>query len=254
MNKDKITKLLNSSKKNHSVVGLKTSFEDEGITIEDLMELRLITDRCNLPLYVKIGGCEAKSDILNCNNLMIDGLVCPMIESDFALEKFVRSARDIEYSGKLFVNLETKTSFENLQKIINSPSSKNIEGFTVGRSDFVASYGLSKESVNSEQVYIKVKKMMEEVSDLGFTTTMGGNVTSESKIFITNLFKLGLLRKIETRNIILELNEDSIDNIDDMINNALYLETLILEQRRKRTKFHFMKNSLRLDNITKRIK
>jgi len=251
---EKLLKLLENGRKSQTIVGLKTSFEDEGVTINDLIELRIITSKCDLPLYVKIGGCEAKTDIMNCKNYLVDGIVCPMIESDFALEKFIRSCKELGYVGKLFANLETKTSFENMEMIINSPSSKDIHGYTVGRSDFVASYGLSKKSVNDDSMLKKVKVMLEKIKKIELPATMGGNLTSESEKFIREMFELNLLQKIETRNIIMRLSNENLDKVSELINEALYIETLILENRKNRTSYNFSKNIQRLKNIHKRIK
>ena len=71
------------------VIGIKQSLEDEGSSFEDLNLLRNITKKNNLKLNVKIGGCEAKNDIFYCSNLKSDSIVAPMVESEYALLKFI---------------------------------------------------------------------------------------------------------------------------------------------------------------------
>ena len=63
------------------VVGIKQSFEDEGALHDDILTMRRITETCKLKLSVKIGGCEAKTDIGYCSDIGVDALVAPMIES-----------------------------------------------------------------------------------------------------------------------------------------------------------------------------
>ena len=45
------------------VVGIKQSFEDEGVLFDDVVKMKKICDSSDIFLSVKIGGCEAISDI-----------------------------------------------------------------------------------------------------------------------------------------------------------------------------------------------
>lgn len=245
---------INKLKKANSIAGFKISFEDEGATREDLIKFRIATNECDLPLYVKIGGCEAKTDIFTCKNYIVDGVVSPMIESVFAVEKFVNCCSEVNYLENKFINVETKTCVNNLDEILNSPAAKSLDGFTIGRSDLAASYGLTKKSVDSKQIYDVVESSFKKIKDYGFLATMGGNITSHSKDFVTNLYKKGLLDKIETRNIIMKLNDDNVKSLETIINDALFLETLIMKERRDRTEIYFNRNVKRLNDINGRIK
>lgn len=66
---DKVHKL-KFLKDRFNVIGIKQSFEDEGASIEDVILVRRLTELNDLKSFVKIGGCEAKSDMLNCKNLV----------------------------------------------------------------------------------------------------------------------------------------------------------------------------------------
>ena len=249
-----LIEVINKLKKQNKIVGFKTSFEDEGVCFEDFINLRIATASCRLPLYVKIGGCEAKTDIINCNNYNIDGVVAPMIESEFAVEKFINCCDSVGFEGKRFINVETKTCVSSLEDILGSPSSLKIDGFTIGRSDLVASLGLSKKSVNSSEIYDVVRESFQKIKMFDFVTTMGGNLTPDSKKFIENLFTEGLLDKVETRNVIMKLSEENIFRIDSIIEDALFIEACILEARAKRTKLAYDQNIVRLKNIKGRIR
>ena len=52
---------------------------------------------------------------------------------------------------------------------------------------------------------------------------MGGSVTFKSEKFIKKLFDQKLLDRIETRNIIFELNDSVINNLEKAINLAHHL-------------------------------
>ena len=88
--KELISSLLQLNK-DYNVIGIKQSTEDEGALHNDILLMRRITELCNLKLSIKIGGCEAKSDINFSNHIGANGIVAPMVESEFALQKFIES-------------------------------------------------------------------------------------------------------------------------------------------------------------------
>ena len=100
-----------------NLVGIKQSFEDEGALLDDVKTIRKLTKLNNLKLSVKIGGCEAKSDIHECRYMEVDGIVAPMIETEFALQKFIESVSHIS-DIKFYVNIESKTAYENIDSIL----------------------------------------------------------------------------------------------------------------------------------------
>ena len=79
-------------------------------------------------------------------SLDVSGIVAPMIESEFALEKFIESIisntnDEIRSKTDFFINIESKTAVSNLREILSSPSSKLLTGIVVGRSDLTKSLG-----------------------------------------------------------------------------------------------------------------
>jgi 4-hydroxy-2-oxoheptanedioate aldolase len=216
---------------NHGVIGLKQSFEDEGIFLDDLLTVRRITDICNLKLFVKIGGCEAKTDINNCIKYGVNGIIAPMVESSFALSKFT----DITslYSGKIqsYIVIETKTAYENLDEILEYGNNK-LNGIIVGRSDFSKSYLLNKSEVNSNFVFDKIKKILVKSKNYNYQTTLGGNISTQSGEFIKKMYFDNLLDKIETRNVVIKLSDDNIHTLEKTIQLALEYEIELLKYKR----------------------
>ena len=193
-NKISITEITEQlmSLKESGVVGIKQSFEDEGVILEDVLKIKRLCDKLDLKLNVKIGGCEAISDINNCLSLEASGIVAPMIESEFALEKFVESiisnTNDQDRSSiDFFINIESKSAIQNLDKILSSPSSKLLKGIVVGRSDLTKSFGYGKQDVNSKEICEIVKNTFKEAKSFKFTTIMGGNIGHSSTTFIEEL-------------------------------------------------------------------
>ena len=76
-------------KEEYALQGVKAEFEAEGSSFRDLVRLRRITNKLNLPLYLKIGGVEAIRDIKDSLEIGVDGLIAPMVESAFGDRKSV---------------------------------------------------------------------------------------------------------------------------------------------------------------------
>jgi len=225
-----IVKLLDELK-DQGVVGIKQSFEDEGVLDSDLWKISKVCRDLNLKLSVKIGGCEAISDINRCIDLEVDGIVAPMIESRFALQKFSESINKLPYHGNKFINIESVQAYKNLNDILESPTSKMLSGIVVGRSDLTKSFGYGKQDVMSDEICRVVTYILQESKKLGMKTYMGGNIGTQSIEFIQELFNKGFLDCIETRNVILGLDESNINDLSKIISHMLEWESLWLESK-----------------------
>lgn len=210
--------------KEYNVVGIKQSTEDEGALHNDILTMRRITELCGLKLSVKIGGCEAKTDINFCNSIGVNGIVAPMVESKFSLQKFIESIIDLK-NIKFYVNIESKTAYKNLEEILDSPSSKLLSGVVIGRSDLTKSYGFGKDYVDSNQMHEIVYNILTKCKEYNITTLMGGNISSKSDKFIKKTYSENLLDFIETRNIIVKLNDINVQYLPSLIKNVLLFES-----------------------------
>lgn len=218
---------------NDGLIGIKQSFEDEGALLDDIKTIRKLTKLNNLKLSVKIGGCEAKSDIHECRYMEVDGIVAPMIETEFALQKFIESVSHIT-NIKFYINIESKSGYENIDKILDSPSAKMLSGIVVGRSDFVKSYGHDKSFVNSDFIFEKTYEIMKKAKSYGLETLMGGNLSPNSVDFIQKLKDENLIDYVETRNVIIKV--DDISKLNDSITSAIEFETIWLDYKASKYK------------------
>ena len=235
-NQKELLKELKELKSKYNVVGIKSSFEDEGVQFNELIRLKQLCNLSNIVLNIKIGGCEAISDINNSLLIDSDGIVAPMIESPFALEKFITSVNNnvppqLRKKINFFINVESRTAYDNISEILNSEYCKYLTGIVVGRSDLTKSFGLTKENVNDDEIYNIVKEIFTEAKHYKLMTIMGGNISVKSKDFVKSLYDKKLLDKIETRNIIFKLNKNNTQNLEDAVKKALSFESLWLRTK-----------------------
>jgi len=231
MIKQLIEELKNLSK-NYGVVGMKQSFEDEGVSVDDVIAVRRLTDICNVKSFVKIGGCEAKTDVFNCVKIGVNCVIAPMVETKFSLSKFTSIMSPHKEHIDPYIVIESKTAYENIDEILQYGKDK-LKGIVVGRSDFSKSYDMTKDHVDSDFIYEKVEIVLNKAKQANLPTTMGGSISVKSVEFIKQMYNKKLLNKIETRNVVMELNNNTVPQIDECIKHALAFEIEWLKYKHK---------------------
>jgi len=149
--------------------GIKSEFENEASDYRDLILLRYLTAKAGLKLNIKIGGVEAFTDLKMALHLNVDGIIIPMVESEFALIKSQNMIEDLLGSEcddfDVIINIETKTAVKNLEDILKRMN-RSINGITIGRSDLSYSYDL-KGQQDSEFINKEVEKIINELKSKG---------------------------------------------------------------------------------------
>lgn len=200
----KCAKILTDLIENEGLVGIKTSFEDEGATFNETIRLKEICNQSKTKITLKIGGPEAIRDLKDSIIIGVKGLVAPMVESDFGLKKFIQAAKlyipqDILSATQLNVNIETVTAVANAEKMLSTKEAEELYGVTVGRVDLVSSMDKDRNYVNSEEVYKMARSVFSKAKEKGLKACLGGAVSMDSFDFLKKLHSDGLLDKFETR-------------------------------------------------------
>lgn len=236
------------------LVSVKTSFEDEGADFNEVLFLKTFCDRSNIPLYLKISGAEAIRDIKDANKMQVQKLVAPMIESKFALEKFIQSCEKFYTvtDGKLGINVESKTTYDNIDDMFSSKYIGRLSSITVGRGDLVQSYEMNRYngSVDSDEIFEKCVKVFTLARKHRLTCYLGGSMTKTSEPFVRNLIDRGLLDYFETRNVI--YHKDSLNEYSfaELMDGAMKFELKYLTEKRDYYNALFKQDLTRIEKLT----
>ncbi len=167
--------------KYYPIVALKTGTETEDMGENEIQEMKNLTEN-RLPIYVKIGGPEARNDMRICQKLAADGISAPMIESEYALRNFVQSLKNvlspIYFSGiRKSINLETIQGYRNIMEILDSPYSEELDSITAARSDLSASMNAKPDDKEITRI---TKNIVMLARQKGFETSVGGTITKKN--------------------------------------------------------------------------
>lgn len=203
-NEFECVRILTNMVENHGLIGIKTSFEDEGASFNETIRLKEVCNQAKTKITLKIGGPEAIRDIKDSTIIGVKGLVAPMVESCFGLKKFVNAAQtylseDVLNSTHLNVNLESITAINSINEIFSIPEIEKLNGITVGRVDLVSSLNKDRNYVNDEEILSMVRKVFVKTKEKNLKCCIGGAVSVESFNFLKTLYSEGLLDKFETR-------------------------------------------------------
>lgn len=193
-----------------AVVGIKVETESEGLPWLRIGHLAALASAAGVEFAVKVGGCEAKTDLKNCDELGVTSVVVPMVETVFAADKFRASTEAVfEHLENIrrYVLIESHTGVSNSAEIIEFVSSW-AAGINVGRSDLAASMSLAdgrRYGVDDAPVISAAATVLARANNRGLLTTMGGRLTPASiTAMIEQAGEAALPRRVETRRFILD--------------------------------------------------
>jgi hypothetical protein len=206
------------------IISLKGEFEAEGLTRDSVAAEAAWAVRHGLPYLVKIGGCEAKSDMRFLMMQGIESIVAPMIESAFAMRKYQEMLPDGAFKH-VGVTIETISAVERIEVILDAGI--KLTEVTVGRSDLTASFGGS--GVNCPETISMVKTVARAARARGLKTTMGGTVNAETLSLLQEDGELrDLIASVETRKCVMPV-EKFLE--PDALMDAFAVEMVLLDMQ-----------------------
>ncbi len=227
----KMLDILKCLKEEHDVIAIKAEFEAEGSRTDELVMLNEIIFRADMKLYIKIGGCEAVRDMDQCRLLGASGIMAPMIESPFAMSKYVGAAKKVYQNDwkdvEWIINTETVTCHQNLDAIMDVA-----QGFlstvSIGRVDLSASMGMSRAEINSDKVFEITKDIAVRCRKAGFRINFGGGISFDAVPFILAMYPY--TDRFETRKVVFHHCDDR-KHLEAGILKAMEFEALYLKNK-----------------------
>lgn len=217
----------------YGLEGIKAEFEAEGSGFNDLVRLRRLTEKAGVRLFLKIGGVEAVRDIRDSLELGVDGLIAPMVESAFGLEKFLSAYESVygRHRIRLAINVETSGAIGQLGAILDL-ATRVIDGVTLGRTDLSASYMDEEVVPDCELVDSLVMSVGKAAKMRGLGFTVGGGVSGRTVERYGRMPELAsLVDCMETRKVVLPTR--SMLDGGEALNEALRLEELYILSKKQ---------------------
>jgi len=240
-------------KKNFNLQGIKAEYEAEGSSYQEISFLRRLTEKAKVALHIKIGGVEALNDIYSCVELGVDGIIAPMIETKFGVQKFKQSIEKLNLRKNPFlsINIETKNGISNHKEIINS--SKNfINNVTIGRSDLSASYFDKKINPDSNKILENILLVSKFAKKNKITTTVGGSLNSKTIKDYSKIKNIkDFVKKMETRKVIFKTQ--IFLNKKDSLKQALHFEEKYILYKKEISDFRLKSDLSRLTTLKTRL-
>lgn len=231
----KMVDILIDLKENHKAIGIKVEFEAEGTRLEETLRIKEIINKVGLDFTIKIGGCEAIKDMRESRLIGVSKIVAPMIESPYALKKFISASRiafpDEERDEvQFFINIETINAYKQIDEILKTAIELGLNGIVIGRGDLSESMGLYRSEINNQQILDITKDILTKSKHIGLTNGIGGGVCVDSMPFFRTIPK-ETVDFFETRKVI--FNKEAIydDNAENGILKAIDFELMWLENK-----------------------
>ena len=197
----------------------------------------------------------SKSKTYDVRAIGVNNLVAPMIESPYALQKFLLSAKnsfpeDERRDICFLINIETIDGYKNFDRMLELSEIKELGGIVLGRVDMSGSLGLSRDDINSDKIFEIAKDVFIKAKKKGLKCIVGGGVAKEALPFIRKF--QGVLDRYETRKVIFKCPEALSDEAEKGILKAVGFELMWLKNKRDFYGMIYNEDKHRIDMLQSR--
>lgn len=219
----------------HGVLAVKAEFEAEGTRVDELQRLLEIAHKAGAKVGIKIGGCEAIRDLIECRLYGADYIIAPMVETPYALSKYI-SAKDKFYPKseqsdmRFLFNVETRKTFDEIDALGALAKAGGV-GMVFGRVDFAGSMGRQRDFCNSDEMMEYVCRVADVARGNDLELVVGGGVSPDA---ISALRKVREIRldRFETRKVIFDASILEGTTAASAMELAIEFELLWLKNKR----------------------
>lgn len=253
----KMLEIVKKLRDEFGLVSVKAEFEAEGTRTDELLRLLEIANKADLKVALKIGGCEAIRDLIESMNFGCDYIIAPMIETSYALSKFILAKEKVygnspQVDCEFLFNLETITAYENRVEIFEAARGK-LDGCVFGRVDFVGSLNADRDSINDESITQKVCNVASLCKSNKMDLVVGGGISMHSLPALQKMYEDHLSR-FETRKLVFDGASSSIPNMAEALVSAVDFELTWLKNKRNTYEVIFKEDDKRIEMLESRWK
>ncbi len=231
----RMLELLRAGREDFGILSVKAEFEAEGTRVDELLRLLEIARKAGVGVGLKIGGCEAVRDLIECRQYGVDYIIAPMVETPYALSKYI-AAKDKFYPsdeqadvGFLF-NVETRSTFDHIEQL-GKDAAKGGVGMVLGRVDFSGSMGHSRDFITSEEMTGYARKIADVARRNDIELVTGGGVNPAGIDALRKIREVRLDR-FETRKVIFDASILDGNDAASAMEIAIEFELLWLQNKR----------------------
>ncbi len=251
----KMLDCLKRGRDQYGVVAVKAEFEAEGTRPDELLRLLELARRADVDVALKIGGCEAVSDLLASRLYGIDYIIAPMVETPYALSKFVEARTKVYGDAddtRFLFNLETETTLQNLDAMLPIAKASGT-GVVFGRVDFTLSRGMARTAINDRSITDAVLIVAHACREHDLELVVGGSVSADAVPALREIQAIRLDR-FETRKVIFEGEAAALASIEAGIANAVEFELEWLRNKRDHYQRIASEDQARIAMMEKRVR
>lgn len=226
--------LLTQLRREQGGTEVKASLEAEGVLLNELLRTKELAMAAGLGLSVKIGGCEALTDARLAKGYNASILMSPMIESRFALEKFLAMADAVfpeaeRADTKFYINIETLEGHRQIAQILGAENLFLLEGIVLGRTDLRSALKLP--DIDGSEMLEAAEGIFRAAKEKSLRCLVGGGITEKTVPFLVALD--GLIDGYETRKVVIGRYRKEPEAMREAIRLALRFELLWYHWRRQ---------------------
>ena len=237
--------LLSELNNKYNAVSLRCDLAAEIYMDCNMKILCNLAQKNNLSITIKIGGCDSMTELYLAKKYGTSSIIAPMIETPYALKKFVDNCKKIYSSDEikninLYPNVETITAYNNIVEILSIPEVSYIKGIVLGRDDMAGSIGAV--NINSDKMLNISNNLSSIASKYNIDFIIGGGIRPNAVNFLN---KLSNIKYYETRMIVFDGNYIS----EEGIKKAIEFEIEWLKRKQIKTDFDIKRIAKLSDEI-----
>jgi 4-hydroxy-2-oxoheptanedioate aldolase len=221
----RMAEILKILKENYGVTAVKSSFETEDLQSFEFLRTKEIAGSAGVELLVKLGGGEALTDARQAKVFGSKYILGPMIESRFAIEKYLEMCEKVysqEEGTKFLINIETLDGYKKIEEILSASNISLLDAVVLGRTDLCSA--INNKDVESKEVFDIAKDLFMKVKKAPVRCIVGGGITPDSVRFLEELGDL--VDGFETRKVVFADYKKAQGDVAEGIRLALKFELL----------------------------